>query len=87
MREVWGIGKRLWGKDWKRRIWLYFSMDGNGVWNGDMGLEGKEGNRRDSRKVFEMDTRIGMENAGIYDQRRNKKSDDEGKGRKKSLEV
>jgi len=20
MREVWGIGKRLWGKDWKRRI-------------------------------------------------------------------
>lgn len=23
MREVWGIGKRVWGKDWKRRIWLF----------------------------------------------------------------
>lgn len=22
MREVW-IGKRLWSKDWERRIWLY----------------------------------------------------------------
>jgi len=26
MREVWGIGKRLWGKDWKRRIWLYDTL-------------------------------------------------------------
>lgn len=22
MREVWGIGKRLWGDDWERRLWL-----------------------------------------------------------------
>jgi len=43
----------------------YSSMDSDGVWNGDMGLEGKEGNRSDSRKVFEMDTRTGMENARI----------------------
>lgn len=23
MREVWGIGKRKFGKDWARRIWLF----------------------------------------------------------------
>src|SRR5580765_890313 len=26
MREVWGIGKRLWGKDWKRRMWLFDTL-------------------------------------------------------------
>jgi len=26
MREVWGIGKRLWGKDWERRLWLYDTL-------------------------------------------------------------
>jgi len=23
MREVWGIGKRKFGKDWSRRVWLF----------------------------------------------------------------
>lgn len=23
MGQVWGIGKRKFGKDWKRRIWLF----------------------------------------------------------------
>ena len=26
MKEVWGIGKRMWKKDWKRRIWLYNTL-------------------------------------------------------------
>src|SRR5580765_4995962 len=26
MREVWGIGKRLWGKDWKRRMRLFDTL-------------------------------------------------------------
>ncbi|XP_024868138.1 golgin subfamily A member 6-like protein 6 [Temnothorax curvispinosus] len=26
MREVWGIGKRMWKKDWRRRIWLYDTL-------------------------------------------------------------
>lgn len=26
MREVWGIGKRLWGDDWERRLWLYDTL-------------------------------------------------------------
>lgn len=26
MREVWGIGKRIWGKDWQRRIWLFDTL-------------------------------------------------------------
>lgn len=26
MREVWGIGKRIWGKDWERRMSLYDTL-------------------------------------------------------------
>lgn len=26
MREVWGIGKRVWGKEWERRFWLYDTL-------------------------------------------------------------
>lgn len=26
MREVWGIGKRMWRKDWERRIWLFDTL-------------------------------------------------------------
>lgn len=26
MREVWGIGKRMWGNDWERRLWLYDTL-------------------------------------------------------------
>lgn len=26
MREVWGLGKRLWGKDWEKRIWLHDTL-------------------------------------------------------------
>jgi len=43
MREVWGIEKRLWRKDLKRRIWLYDTL----VWtmmDFGAGLEGKERN-------------------------------------------
>lgn len=28
MREIWGIEKRIWGKNWKRRVWLrYVGLD------------------------------------------------------------
>lgn len=26
MKEVWGIGKKIWSKDWGRRIWLYDTL-------------------------------------------------------------
>lgn len=40
MREVWGIGKRRFGKDWARRLWLFdrlvWAVMGYGVeiWDG-----------------------------------------------------
>lgn len=40
MREVWGIGKRRFGKDWARRLWLFdrlvWTVMGYGVkiWDG-----------------------------------------------------
>lgn len=26
MREVWGIRKRVWSKDWERRMWPYDTL-------------------------------------------------------------
>lgn len=42
MRKVWGIGKRRFGKDWARRLWLFkVSMSGFGIWSGDVGVKGE----------------------------------------------
>lgn len=45
IREIWEIGKRLWGKDWEKKIWLYDTLVWTIMGYGDMGLEGKKGNR------------------------------------------
>jgi len=47
MGQVWGIGKRRFGKDWKRRIWLFdklvWTVMGYGVeiweWEQSEGME------------------------------------------------
>ncbi|KMQ87647.1 hypothetical protein RF55_13014 [Lasius niger] len=49
MREVWGIGKRLWDQNWKRRLWLFdtpiWTVMGYG-----MGVERKKRDRGSTRK-------------------------------------
>ena len=50
MREVWGIGKRRFGRDWKRRLWLFdtlvWTVMGYGVelwgWNSWKRMEGMQ---------------------------------------------
>lgn len=49
MEGVWGIGKRRFGKDWGRRIWLFdriFDVDSVGVRGGDMRLAGEGKNEK-----------------------------------------
>jgi len=55
MGQVWGIGKRRFGKDWSRRLWLFDRL----VWTVmGYGVEIWEWKERevgeDGRKVFEM---------------------------------
>lgn len=47
MRQVWGIGKRRFGKDWGKRLWIFV---GNGLWRRDMRLEREGGYRKVTRE-------------------------------------
>lgn len=56
MREVWGIGKKLWEKDWNRRIWFFDIL----VWTVmkygiEIWMKGKKEDRGDARKIYKMD--------------------------------
>jgi len=45
MVQVWSIGKRRLGKNWKKRIWL-FGVDGCKLWSGNLELKGERKNRK-----------------------------------------
>jgi len=53
MREAWGIGKRIWGKDWERRMWLYDTL----IWT-VMGYGAEVWGWRERREVEEMHERF-----------------------------
>lgn len=38
--QIWGIGKRRFGNDWGKRVWLYDSLVWSVVAYGDLGMEG-----------------------------------------------
>jgi len=42
MREAWGIGKRIWEKDWERRMWLYDTLIWMIMGYGAEGMERRE---------------------------------------------
>lgn len=44
-------------------------MDGGGIWDGDMGMEGKEGRREAAGEIFEMGVRGGMGYTGLFGER------------------
>lgn len=48
MGQVWGIGKRRFEEDWKRRIWIFDTLDSDEIRSGDMGMERKEGVGKDT---------------------------------------
>lgn len=38
--QIWGIGKRRFGNDWGKRVWLYDSLVWSVVAYADLGMEG-----------------------------------------------
>jgi len=68
MEQVWGIGKRKFGRKWGKRIWLFDVLVWTVMaWGRDLGVEGKRENRKDLRKIFEMVDGGELEDTGIYD--------------------
>ena len=62
-------------------------MDSHGVWRGNIGMGRKKGNRGNSREIYKMDTRSGLENARIHDKGGGKKGRNENEGRQESMEI
>lgn len=59
MGKVWSIGKRRYGKDSERRMWLFDRLVWtDGLWSGNMGMEGKGRDGKIRRKVYEMDAGV-----------------------------
>lgn len=83
MGQVWGIGKRKFGKDWGRRIWLFdrlvWSVLGYGVEN--WGWRGREGIERLQEK-FLMD----IQDKQIYTRAYGEERATEGDVKRKSRE-
>jgi len=55
--QMWRIGKRRFGRDWRRRIRLFDKL----VWMSygvEMGMEGKGRDGKIAREVFEVDFRV-----------------------------
>ena len=68
MKQIWGIGKRRFKKDWKRRMWLFDTTVwpvigcGTEIWGWRM----EDGDRKFAGKVYKVDVRSKLENTGIY---------------------
>lgn len=39
MKQMWGMGKRRFGGDWGKRLWLFDKLDDDGLWSRDLGIE------------------------------------------------
>ncbi|KMQ84116.1 myb-binding protein 1a [Lasius niger] len=85
MREAWGIGKRIWGKNWEQSIWLYDTL----AWT-VMGYGVEICGWKERKEVEEIHKRflkwtMGVEDTGVYGARGAGKMEDEGKSWKKGL--
>lgn len=65
MGQVWGLGKRRFGKDWERRLWLYDRLIWTVLRSKNLGMEGKGGSGEDGREVLEMVIGDEEENPGV----------------------
>lgn len=66
MGQVWEIGKRLFGEglEEKNMAILQSSMDGNGIWGGNMGVKRKQENRGE---IFKMGNVVEGTNIRVHD--------------------
>lgn len=90
MGQVWGLGKRRFGKDWGRRLWLFDKLvwtDSFELRDGDLGMEGMERDGKDRGKVFKMVTGSGFKDARLYSKGGITEGKAEDKGRNESLEF
>ena len=62
-------------------------MDNHGVWRANIGMGRKKGNRGNSREIYKMDTRSGLENTRIHDKGEGKMGQNENEGTQESTEI
>ena len=65
----------------------YLGVDGDEIWCGEMGIAGEKRGRRNARKVYQMDTGGGLENAGVYGERGSEEGQTEYKGEEESIAI
>lgn len=88
MGGVLGIGKRRFGKDWGRKMAIrQTGLDRWKLWSGDLGVEGKGGNRKNGREVSKVGVGGVLEHAGIPDKGGITEGESEKERRKKSMEL
>jgi len=88
--QVWGLGKRRFGRDWSRRLWLFdrwTGVDGNGLRGGNMGMEGKRRIGEIGGKIPEMGARGGRKDAVVLSKRRTAEGQTEHESGKESVGV
>lgn len=89
MRQVWGIGKRRFGRRFglgkKIVVVRQVDMDCIKLWSGSIGWAGNKGSRKIGKEIFEMD--FGDGNTRIYDERGGAEREAERKSWKKNVDV
>ena len=85
IKGVWGIGKRKFGKNWSRRMWLFDTL----VWTVmEYGVEiwGWQKRKEAEGMRDQIDIRGGMETARAYGKRGSEEGKTENKG-EESMEI
>lgn len=86
--QIWGIGKRRFARDWRRRIWLFDKLIwtvisyGVEIW----GWKEREGIER-LHEIFKMGKGSGKKYSRLYNEGGNTKREVEGKGGFKDMGV
>jgi hypothetical protein len=79
---VWGIGERMWGGEFGRRMMMFESMVESvlaDVRSRDMGMEGTGGGGESTREIFEMGARSGQRNTRVHSEGRVQAESESGK--------
>lgn len=89
MREVWRIGKRRYGKDWSRRLWLFDRL----IWTvlsyriEIWGWKQREGVERLEERYLRWVLGLERRTPGFFDKGRNKERKVKGESRKESMGI
>lgn len=80
---MWGIRKRRFGRDWKRRMELFDWLVGligwcGRLWSGNMGME-KVGSGKIAKKIYEVGVESGWEDTGLYSKGKRQRGENEKK--------